>query len=187
MAMNPEEMAASMFANLKDKTGKSLAEWLKITRKAKLEKHGQLVKLLKEEHGMTHGFANLVARETLQPSSEAPDDEALVAAQYSGPKEGLRPIYEALIRAASQLGDDVVVSPKKAYVSLRRTKQFALVQPSTRTRVDLGLNLGDEPTSARLEASGSFNQMVSHRVRLGSQKDVDGEVKKWLKEAYRKA
>ena len=79
------------------------------------------------------------------------------------------------------------MSPKKAYVSLRRSKQFAIVQPSTATRVDLGLNLKGNDATDRLEASGSFNAMVSHRVRLGSKKDVDAELKGWLKEAFERA
>lgn len=181
---SPEEMAAKMKANLKEKTGKTLAQWLKLTRKCGEEKHGGIVKWLKGEHGVTHGFANLIAHETLGGlSSDSPADE-LVTAQYAGKKEGLRPIYDKLIAAARKLGADVEVSPKKVYVSLRRSKQFALVQPSTATRVDLGLVLkGKEPTE-RLEASGSFNSMVTHRVRLTSAKEVDAEVRKWLKEAY---
>ena len=79
------------------------------------------------------------------------------------------------------------LSPKKAYVSLRRSKQFALVQPSTRTRVDLGIKLIDEPAQGRLEPSGSFNSMVTHRVRLEKPQDVDDEVKDWLEKAYSQA
>ncbi len=186
MAKSPEEMAAAMVANFKEKTGKTLAQWLRIAKAAKLEKHGQIVKMLKGEHGMTHGFANMVAHKTLEEArGDSADDP--IATQYSGKKEALRPIYDALMAAVSKFGSDVEVAPKKAYVSLRRSKQFAIVQPSTATRLDVGLNLkGDAPTD-RLEASGSFNAMVSHRVRLESKKDVDAQLKKWLKEAYSRA
>ena len=81
-------------------------------------------------------------------------------------------------------GDDVELAPKKTYVSLRRKKQFGLVQPSTATRVDVGLNLEGRATSERLEASGSFNAMVTHRVRLSSAADVDASLLGWLREAY---
>jgi predicted transport protein len=187
MAKSPEEMEAAMVANMKEKTGKTLPQWLKIAKAAKLEKHGQIVKHLKGEHGMTHGFANLVAHYTLRAGTAAPAGDDLVGTQYSGKKEGLRPIYDALLAVANKLGADVEVAPKKAYVSLRRSKQFAIIQPSTATRVDLGLNLKGEPTTKRLEASGSFNAMVSHRVRLETKKDVNAEVKAWLKQAYSKA
>ncbi len=165
MAKSPEEMALSMIQNLPEKTGKSLEEWLQITRASGLEKHGQILKMLKTDHGMTHGFANLVAMKTLQSGPE-PNQDDLVEAQYSGPKADLRPIYDSIVAEIENFGGDVEISPKKAYVSLRRNKQFGIIQPSTKTRVDVGINLkGVDPTD-RLEASGSFNAMVSHRVRV---------------------
>ena len=79
MAKSPEEMAASMIQNMPEKTGKSLEEWLKITRASGLEKHGQILKMLKSDHGMTHGFANLVAMKTLQSASEPSQDDLVEA------------------------------------------------------------------------------------------------------------
>ncbi len=182
----PDEMAAKMLANLPDKTGKSLKQWHAILKKSKLEKHGQLVALLKSEHGVTHGFANLIVAKFREAGS-ALAPASLVDAQYDGAKAGLKSIYDAVVAAVTRFGGDVEVSPKKTYVSLRRNKQFALVQPSTRTRVDVGLNLpGTRPTK-RLEASGSFNAMVSHRVRVESVADVDKQLIAWLKKAYERA
>ena len=139
MPKSPEEMAAAMIANMKEKTGKTLPQWISIAKKTGAAKHGEIVKLLKSDHGMTHGFANLVAHKTLKSDAGSATTD-LVADQYSGPKEALRPIYDALIKAANACGD-IEISPKKAYVSLRRSKQFAIIQPSTKTRVDLGLNM----------------------------------------------
>lgn len=187
MAKSPEEMAQAMFDNLKEKTGKTLPQWLKITKAAKLSKHGEIVKLLKSEHGVTHGFANLIAHKTLEAAPSASGETDLVAAQYDGPKAELKPIYDALIAAVSKFGKDVEIAPKKAYVSLRRSKQFAIIQPSTKTRVDVGINLKGEPTTDRLEASGSFNSMVSHRVRTSDKADIDQELIAWLKQAYENA
>ena len=187
MAKNPAEIEAAMIANLKEKTGKTLAAWLKVARASRLGKHGELVKFLKVDHGMTHGFANLVAHHALKSAAGSSSDADLVAAQYAGKKAALTPIYERLVAAVSKLGADVEVAPKKAYVSLRRSKQFALIQPSTATRVDVGLNLKGEPTTGRLEASGSFNAMVSHRVRLTSPKEVDAQLVGWLRKAYGRA
>lgn len=187
MSKNPAEMEAAMIANLKEKTGKTLDAWLAVARASKLAKHGELVKHLKGEHGMTHGFANLVAHHALKASAGPSSAGDLVAAQYGGKKAALAPIYDRLIEAVSKFGADVEVAPKQAYVSLRRSKQFALIQPSTATRVDVGLNLKGEPTSDRLESSGSFNAMVSHRVRVTSLKEVDRQLVDWLREAYRRA
>ena len=79
------------------------------------------------------------------------------------------------------------IAPKKAYVSLRRNKQFGLIQPSTKTRLDVGLNLSDAAADGRLEQSGSFNSMVSHRVRLSQAGEVDEELIGWLRQAYEAA
>jgi len=188
MGKTPEEMVASMIANLAEKTGKPLGEWLQIVQGTGLAKHGQIVQHLKSEHGLTHGYANLVAHEALTAaSSSAPGEEDLVAAQYDGPKAGLRPLYEALIARVKAFGSDVEIAPKKTCVSLRRSKQFALIQPSTKTRVDVGIQLKGTPPGGRLEASGSFSAMVSHRVRVSDLGEVDGELEGWLRAAYEKA
>lgn len=177
-----------MIANFKEKTGKTLEQWIKIASASKLAKHGEIVAMLKEEHGLGHGYANMVAHKHLKSDAgSAGDTGDLIEAQYKGDKAGLRPIYDALIKAITAFGKDVEVSPKNAYVSIRRSKQFAIVQPSTKTRVDVGINLKGEKTTARLEASGSFNSMVSHRVRVEKTADVDKELIGWLKKAYEAA
>ena len=156
------------------------------TRQDHARKHGEIVKHLKGEFGVTHGFANLIAHRYRDGARPAAGTD-LVDNQYEGAKAGLRPIYEAIVDAVTAFGSDVDVSPKKTYVSLRRNKQFALVQASTKSRVDVGINLRGEAATGRLEDSGSFNAMVSHRVRLSDAKDVDGELKDWLRQAYEAA
>jgi predicted transport protein len=189
MAKSPEEMAESMIRNLQEKTGRSLDAWVAAVGRQKLAKHGEIVKWLKGEHGMGHGYANLVAHYALAGPKGA--DVDLVAAQYSGTKAGLRPIYDAVIAAVGKFGGDVEIAPKKTYVSLRRSKQFALVQASTATRVDVGIQLKGEVApqrvGERLEASGSFNAMVSHRVRISGKSEVDRELVGWLRAAYERA
>lgn len=183
MAKSPADAEASMIENLKEKTGKSLEQWVKIAAASKKAKHGEIVAHLKGE-GLTHGYANLVAHSLLKSAASDADPDDLVAAQYAGAKAALRPIYDALVAAMRKFGSDVELAPKKAYVSVRRAKQFAIVQPSTATRLDLGINLKGAAPQGRLEASGSFNAMVSHRVRLESPGDVDKSVTGWLKQAY---
>ena len=182
---SPDEMAATMQRNLPDKTGRSMSEWHKILKKSSLEKHGELVGVLKKEHGVTHGFANLIVAKFRE--SDAPTGNGLVAGQYSGGKAELWPIYDALVNTIERFGNDVEMAPRKAYVSLRRKKQFGLIQPSTKTRVDVGLNLPNVKASKHLEKSGSFNAMVSHRVRLSAVEEVDEQLTGWLRRAYQNA
>lgn len=180
----PEQMLATMLANLPEKTGRSLDAWFELLQRQGLEKHGEIVRWLKAENGVTHGFANLISQQYLARTSGPID---LVDAQYAGPKEALKPILDAVLEIARSLGDDVDIAPKKTCVSLRRSKQFALVQPSTRKRVDIGINLRGMQPTARLEESGSFNAMVSHRVRIEKAEQVDNELRGWLQRAYENA
>jgi hypothetical protein len=184
MAKSPQEQEQTMVNNLREKTGKTLEQWLKITKASKLAKHGEVVNMLKGDHGITHGFANLIAHRTLESSASSSTEEDLVAVQYAGEKAALMPIYDELVKKINAFGSDVELAPKKAYVSLRRNKQFGILQPSTKTRLDVGINLKGVEPGGRLEKSGSFNAMVTHRVRVESKKDVDAELIGWLKQAY---
>jgi hypothetical protein len=179
---------ASLFRNLEAQTGKSLETWVATARGSGLGKHKELVAFLKTDHGLTHGYANQLAIKALAADdSPAAGSDELIEAQYSGSKGAMRPVYEALKAAIRSFGKDVEFAPKKAYVSLRRSKQFGIIQPSTATRVDVGLNLKGVPPEGRLEPSGSFNAMVTHRVKVGQVAEVDSELIGWLFKAYKDA
>ncbi len=173
----------TMIANMPEKTGKSLEQWKALLKTKTFEKHSHAVKFLKEEHGVTHGFANTIV--TLS-KEESTSDTDLVTNQYKG-KEALTPIYEALVQVMTTFGKDVKAVPKKTSVSMVRNKQFALIKPATKTRIDLGLKLKDKPTTERLENSGPFGTMCTHRVKITSVNDINAELLNWLEEAYQKA
>ena len=181
---SPEAALQTMIQNLEKQTGKSFDAWLKIAEATKLSKPREITNFLKAEHGLTFGYANLIALKTLKSDAASANVDGLVSAQYAGAKAQLKPIYDALLAAVQKFGDDVEVAPKKAYVSLRRKKQFACFQASTATRLDVGINLKDEETTERLELSGSFNSMVSHRVRVTKKEEVNKELIAWLRKAY---
>lgn len=170
----------TMKANLLKNTGKSLDQWAGLVRQSGLAKHGDQMALLKDTHGLGHGYANLICQ-TAKGALDVPEDD-LLAGQYDG-KEALRPVYTALEAYAKTLGGDVDISPKKTSVAFRRSKNFAVVTPASKTRIDLGLNLKGHPGTERLlpEKPGS---MCTHKVRLDSAADIDTELKAWMKAAY---
>ncbi|ACT58127.1 DUF4287 domain-containing protein [Hirschia baltica] len=177
-----DQYLETMIQNMPDKTGKSLEEWFSVLAQSNLSKHGELMKILKADHGVTHGFANTIVHLFRQKSE--PQEEDPISAQYGGAKAALFPIYETIISIVQKYGDDVEIAPKKAYVSLRRSKQFALVQPSTKSRVDLGISLKGQAGEGKLEAAKNPAGMVSHNIKLMSVDDIDEEVEKWLQLAY---
>lgn len=175
-----------MEKGLLEKTGKSLDHWIKVVEESGLDKYKAIMDFLKKEHGFTHGFANFVTLKTLKSDAGSHEDADLLISQYNG-KEHLKPIYEQLIKVISEFGTDITKTPKKDSVSLIRKKQFALIKPATKTRIDLGLKLKDVPNGGRLEGSGPFGAMCTHRVRLETLDQVNEELIAWLKEAYEKA
>mgnify|MGYP001800007008 CR=1 FL=1 len=181
MAKSPAELAQTMIDNMPEKTGKSLEAWQSVVAASGVSKHGEIMKLLKGEHGVTHGFANLIAQKCIGNLDISEDD--LVANQYKG-KEALKPIHDAVIAFVETFGSELEVAPKKTSVSLRRKKQFALIQPSTKTRIDLGINLKGIAPQGRLEA---MSGMCTHKIRLSSLDDFDAEVQAWLEQAFERA
>lgn len=183
--MDLEENSARMRKNLELRTGKSFAAWVNIARKLGTPKITDIVAYLKLEGPMSHGYAMMVANASKNASEIAEEDP--VDALFAGSKIVLRPVYDAIVKSVGTFGRDIEFQPKKGYVSMRRGKQFAMVQPSTDTRIDIGLNLKETVPEGRLEASGKWNGMVSHRIRIGKPEDFDLEVKRWLKLAYDQA
>ncbi|MDG5492033.1 DUF4287 domain-containing protein [Psychroserpens sp. SPM9] len=170
----------TMIDNMPEKTGKSLDQWKTILKAKAFSKHSEGLNFLKKEHGVTHGYANTII---LLSKDESPSEDDLVSNQYKG-KESLFPIYEMLIDTIKPFGNDITITPKKTSVSVIRKRQFVLIKPATKTRIDLGFKLPDKPTTDRLGNSGPFGTMCTHRVQLTSVDDVDSELIGWMKEAY---
>lgn len=176
-----------MGETLRAKTGKGLDEWVATARSAGIAGHMALVNHLKSEHGLGHGYANMIVHAANASSSLSQDDDALVDAAFDGAKAHWRPLYDRLVTRVHSLGDDVELSPKKGYVSLRRKKQFAMIQPSTKDRFDIGLALKGEEPAGKLELAGSWNAMVSHRIRINVGEEPGDDVTGWLLAAYDRA
>lgn len=177
---SPDQALQTMISNMPEKTGKSLEQWKSILAEKGFEKHGQVVKYLKEIHGVTHGYANTIAG---LAKKQAADPDNLVVNQYKG-KESLLLIYVKLLNEINKFGNDVEIAPKKANVSLRTKRQFVLIQPSTKTRIDIGLKIKDKQPEGILEASGPFGSMCTHRIQITDLKDITSEVIAHMRLAY---
>ena len=181
-----EAALQSQIRNIEEKHGRNMDEWAALFAGRGLSRHGEMMPVLKNEFGLSHGNANRVALEVIaRASGKATPAEASdpAAGLYGGKKAALRSVHDRLMVAVRGLGDDVEVAPKKAYLSLRRRKQFAMIQPAA-AHVDVGLILAGEPPTERLEMAGSFNAMFTHRVRVQSPAAVDEELAGWLRRAY---
>lgn len=172
---------------IQKRTGKTLDELYEIVRKSGLVKHGEIVAMLKRDLGMGHGDANTVAKFFFRSAGEGKDVTAEDAVNeiYSGAKAALRPIHEELMAAIAQMGL-FEIAPKKGYVSLRRKKQFAMIGPTTKTRVEVGLNMKGVEGTARLSEMPP-GSMCQYKVIVTDPGEVDDELIAWIRQAYESA
>ncbi len=185
-------MYQSSLAALKQKTGRTLEEWIKLVKKEAPATEKERRAWLKTEHGLGMNYAGWIAEQSVgkgddgNPETYLKHAEEFVQSMYSGSKEPLRPIYEELLALGRSLGKDVKVCPCKTMVPLYRKHVFAQIKPTTRTRIDLGLALKDSKVPKRLIDTGGFakKDRITHRIEITSLKDIDAEVKRWLKIAY---
>ena len=188
-------MVQKWIASLKEKTGRTFDEWIAYIRRDGPDDEKECRQWLKIAHGLGTNTAWWLAEKALgnqmgmvdeDPKSYLRSAPIYVEQMYAGKKSDLRPIHDEIIRLAQQLGPDVKICPCKTIVPLYRNHVFAEIKPATLKRIDLGFALGDEPFTSRLLDTGGREKKnrITHRVAITSLKDIDLQVKRWLKQAY---
>jgi hypothetical protein len=180
---NSDQALKTQLANIEKRTGCTLAELKATLKKSGLQKHGELVALLKEQRGMGHGDANTVVhlfKADAAPAGAAAGDP--LEAIYAGSKAPLRRLHEAVMAAIAKFGA-FEIAPKKANVSLRRQKQFALLGPGSKGRLEIGINMKGAPATDRLIAQPPGG-MCQYKVWITAAAEVDAELLGWLRRAY---
>ncbi len=192
------QMVQDAIAKLKEKTGRSLPEWIKFINKEGPEDTSARRDWLKAKHGLGTNYASWLADWSAGKQEDGDPDKYLAAAvkyvqaMYEGKKAALKPIHDKLIKLGCSLGKDVKVCPCQTMVPLFREHVFAQIKPSTNTRIDLGLALGrfvkDKrgKIPARLIDTGGLEKKdrITHRIPITLLDHVDDEVGRWLKIAY---
>jgi Domain of unknown function (DUF5655)/Domain of unknown function (DUF4287) len=186
-------MNQKWIASLKEKTGRSLEEWVKFVRKSGPPTKEDRRDWLKNDQGLPTMSAWWIAGLATGKSGDYGDPEAYlraaeryVDAMFSGPKAPLRPIYDALLKLGLGLGKDAKACPCQTMVPLYRKHVFAQIKPTTRTRIDLGFALGARPAGGRLMDTGGYarKDRITHRIPISSLAEIDDAVKQWLRTAF---
>lgn len=186
-------MTQNWVATLREKTGRSLEEWLRFIQESGPATEKERREWLKNEHGLGTNSAWWLAGRSMGKGDEEDSPEAyLVQAlkyvedMFAGGKAPLRPVYDELLALGLSLGPDVKACPAKTIVPLYRNHVFAQIKPAARTRIDLGFALKDTPVTGRLIDTGGFakKDRITHRISIASLADIDDEVRRWLKVAY---
>jgi Domain of unknown function (DUF5655)/Domain of unknown function (DUF4287) len=184
-------MVRNWIDSLKEKSGRSLDEWVALVKKKGPSGTNERREWLKNEHALGTNSASWIVDVVEGTADEMGDaDEYLrlapkyVEAMFAGPKAALLPAYERLYALARTL--DVKISPGKTIVPIYRKHVIAQIKPSTRTRIDFGLALKNAPAKGRLIDTGGLakKDRITHRIEITSPSDVDAFVEKWLRRAY---
>ncbi|HEV8383566.1 MAG TPA: DUF5655 domain-containing protein [Candidatus Acidoferrales bacterium] len=187
------QMVQDWIAGLKEKTGHTLEEWIALVKKSGPAGEEARREWLKKEHKFGTNAAWWIAERASGKGSEEDTPEKYLRAaekyveeMFAGGKAGLRPIYDALLSLGLSTGTDVKACPCKTIVPLYRKHVFAQIKPTTRTRIDFGLCLrGVKPPKRLIDTGGAAKgDRITHRIEISSLKDIDAEVKRWLKTAY---
>jgi hypothetical protein len=186
-------MVQKAINDLPAKTGRSLDQWLSFIKKSGPKAEKERREWLKKEHGLGTNYARWLAERAEGKGGEDGDPEAYLRAaedyvekMFAGPKQSLRPVYNALLKLGLKLGKDVKACPCQTIVPLYRKHVFAQIKPTTQTRIDLGLALGSMKSGGRLIDTGGFakKDRITHRIPITSIAEIDDEVKHWLRVAY---
>lgn len=180
-------------ATLKEKSGRSLEEWLTLVKKSGPAGEQARREWLKKAHGLGTNSAVRIAERAEGEGEEMFDPELYlnaaerwVAEMFAGAKNSLLPIYEELLRLGLGLGSDVKVCPCQTIVPFYRNHVFAQVKPATATRIDFGFALGARKAQGRLIETGGYakKDRITHRIAISSPAEIDSEVKRWMRVAY---
>jgi len=187
--------AQSVVAKMKEKTGRSLEEWIAlVARKGPKDEAGR-ADWLKQEHGLGTNYAAWIAARSVGKGHEDTDAEqylelaaSYVEEQYAGAKAELWPVYMKLLELGLALGEDVKACPCKTMVPLFRKHAIVEIRAATRTRIDLGLALGKrsgQPPKRLIETGGAARKdRITHKIEVTSAAEVDAEVARWMRAAY---
>jgi hypothetical protein len=185
---------------LEANTGRSFEAWVRLA-KAKGPKEVKQRREWLRAQGLGNTQASLVAERSVGAKmpgfAETPESYLAAAAgyvesQYGGKKAALRPLYELLLKAGLAVGPQAKACPCQTLVPLFRNHVFAQLKPSTSTRIDLGLALGDpaklKGPNPRLLETGGFakKDRITHRIEVTRASEVDGTVQRWLEVAYQR-
>jgi hypothetical protein len=185
-------MNQKWMAEMKEKTGRSLDQWLALVKKSGPKTGKERREWLKQEHGFGTNTAWAIAERAEGKGAEEDDPASYLRAAEKyvedmfASKAALRPIYDALLKLGLSVGADVKACPCKTIVPLYRKHVFAQIKPTTLTRIDMGFALGARSAKGRLIDTGGYakKDRITHRIPISSVDEIDGEVKKWLGVAY---
>ena len=183
-----DDARATQLKNIENKTGMTLDQMRTLITQSGLSKHGEIRSMLMNELKLGYGDANTLVHLALSSDGQSAAEASgaslddLINEIYSGKNESLRPIHDRVMAQIHSLGE-FEIAPKKGYLSLRRKKQFTMVGPASKGRVEVGLNMKGVAATDRLQEQPPGG-MCQYKVFLTSSDEADSELLAWIQQAY---
>lgn len=174
MASSPAEMELKITQALKKETGKDYKHWAKVIKKEGPEKYREQIKWLKEEKGLKHGQASIMASIFRNGGDLVyGDPEKLIDEQYKK-YPSMRPVFNVLTETFKTQFPNAALHVCKGYLSYVAKTQFATIHPA-KNEIKLGLAIREHPIQSDLLLPFKVkdaSDKITHYVPIATEKDI---------------
>jgi predicted transport protein len=185
MAKTSGEFETEFIQTTKEKTGRSLEEWLNLTKTSGLKKQNEILDWLKKEYGLNHMQAQFVAGIYLNNGNPVfADEKALLDNQFIKCLE-MRPLFDAIAEKIISSFHGTQLIAKKTYLSFTASREFAAINAKPK-EIRLGLDLGELPFNDRVQKTKLAGPMprISHMVVLTDINQMDLALMQLIEQSY---
>lgn len=188
MAKTSGEFEQEFIQTAKERTGKSLEEWLEVVNPEGFTKQMEILNWLKREHHLNHMQARFVAGIYLNNGQVVFQNEGSLLENHFDRCEEMRPLFEFIAGRILKAFPDTRLIPKKTYLSFTAQREFAAINIKPK-EIRLGVDLGDEPFHEHLQKSKLSGPMprMSHMLVLDNFDQFDQRVIPYLTKSYNRS
>jgi len=185
MAKTSGELETEFIDTAKDKTGKTLQEWLSLVKYSDLQKQNDILEWLKKGHGLNHMQAQFVAGIFLNNGNPVYGNEKALLENQFVKCQDMRSLFEEISENIISDFQGTQLIPKKTYLSFTAVREFVAINVKPK-EIRMGLDLGEEPFTEVLQKSKLTGPMprISHMIILTDIKQFDGKTKQFLQKSF---
>lgn len=185
MAKTSGELEKEFIDSAKEKTGKTLKQWLSVVKSSGVEKRNDIIAWLKKDHKLNHMQAQFIVGIYLNNGNPVYVDEDNLMENHFTKFPEMKSFFNEVSDKITSEFKDTQVIPKKTYISFTSVREFAAVN-IRQNEIRLGIDLGDEPFNEFVQKSKLTGPMprISHMVVLNDVKQFDKRVKTLLQKSF---
>ncbi|MDN5201469.1 DUF5655 domain-containing protein [Fulvivirgaceae bacterium BMA10] len=178
-----EELEKEFIETVKEKTNRTLDDWLGILKNQSFQKMKETVDWLKKDQGLIHSHATFLAGIYLNDGKPVHDSRALFNAHFAGKEDKLE-IYQTLEKVVKDNFAAVQIVPTKGYISFRNKKEFAVAKIN-KNEIRVGLDLQNIEFNDYVVKAKSLGTMprISHMIEVREKGEINDHLKKYLVKA----